>query len=60
MGWLEQENQRFLIKTEQINDLIWPGKSYVREQAKGLDIFSLFIGAIGSLASLPLSDKLGC
>ena len=45
----------FLDKTKQP----WPGRSHVREQAKGLILFDSFVGAIGWLASLPLSGRLG-
>ena len=56
----EEENRRFLMKTKQISDLIWPGRSYVSEQAKGSILFSLFVGAVSWSASLLLNDRLGC
>ena len=55
-----EENRRFFMKTEQTSDLIWSDRSYVRERAKGSILFSWFVGAIGWLFSLPLSNRLGC
>ena len=43
----EEETQRFLMKTKQTSDLIWPGRSYMREQTKGSILFSLFVCTVG-------------
>ena len=45
----------FFNKTKQL----WPGRSHVREQAKGSIFFGLFVGAVGWSTLLLLWNRSG-